>query len=61
MDSISPKLSLIVMLVDNESARASIVEQVMLDNVYKVIRKLINTQHLTKAIQESLPDIYCDY
>jgi len=57
MHSIPPKLSLTVMLVDNEPARAAIVEQAMLDNGYKVIRKLENTQHLTKAVQESLPDI----
>ncbi len=55
MHSIQSKLT--VMLVDNEPARAAIVEQAMLDNGYKVIRKLENTQHLTKAVQESLPDI----
>lgn len=48
---------LTVMLVDDEPARAAIVEQAMLDNGYKVIRRLESAQHLTRAVNESQPDI----
>ncbi|MDN3649653.1 ANTAR domain-containing protein [Reinekea marina] len=48
---------LTVMLVDNEPARAAIVEQAMLDNGYRVIRRLESTHHLTQAVNESQPDI----
>lgn len=48
---------LTVMLVDNEPARAAIVEQAMLDNGYKVIRRLEDAKHLTVAVNECQPDI----
>jgi len=48
---------LTVMLVDNEPARAAIVERAMLDNGYRVIRRLETTQHLTQAVAECQPDI----
>ncbi|MCZ2723403.1 ANTAR domain-containing protein [Marinomonas sp. 15G1-11] len=57
MHSKTSQLPLTVMLVDNEPARAAIVEQALLDNGYKVIRRLENTQNLTRAVQESLPDM----
>lgn len=45
------------MLVDNLPARAAIVEQALLDNGYTVIRRLTNTQHLSKEVQQSQPDM----
>lgn len=45
------------MLVDNEPARAAIVEQAMLDSGYRVIRRLENAQNLTKAVTECQPDM----
>lgn len=48
---------LTVMLVDNEAARAAIVEQAMLDNGYRVIRRLETTRHLSQEVAECQPDI----
>ncbi|TBR41819.1 ANTAR domain-containing protein [Marinomonas agarivorans] len=48
---------LTVMLVDNEAARAAIVEQAMRDNGYRVIRRLETTKHLTQEVAQSQPDI----
>lgn len=48
---------LTVMLVDNVPARAAIVEQAMLDNGYRVIRRLESAKHLTVAVNECQPDI----
>lgn len=52
-----PTKELTVMLVDNEPARAAIVEQAMLDSGYRVIRRLENAQNLTKAVTECQPDM----
>ncbi|MCO4784750.1 MAG: ANTAR domain-containing protein [Marinomonas atlantica] len=45
------------MLVDNEPARAAIVEQAMSDSGYRVIRRLENAKNLTQAVTESQPDM----
>lgn len=50
-------IALTVMLVDNEPARAAIVEQAMSDSGYQVIRRLENAKNLTQAVTESQPDI----
>ncbi|GAA0833240.1 MAG: ANTAR domain-containing protein [Marinomonas sp.] len=52
-----PAKELTVMLVDNEPARAAIVEQAMLDSGYRVIRRLENARNLTQAVTESQPDM----
>jgi len=45
------------MLVDNEPARAAIVEQAMTDSGYRVIRRLENAKNLSEAVMESQPDM----
>ncbi|GAB3478025.1 ANTAR domain-containing response regulator [Marinomonas epiphytica] len=46
-----------VMLVDNEPARAAIVERAMKDSGYRVIRRIDNADNLSKAVAESQPDV----
>jgi response regulator NasT len=48
---------LTVMLVDDEPARAAIVEQALTDNGYRVIRRLENAQGLNQAVTRYQPDI----
>ena len=48
---------LTVMLIDDEPARAAIVEQALTDNGYQVIRRLENTQGLNQAVTKYQPDI----
>lgn len=48
---------LTVMLVDDEPARAAIVEQAMKDSGYRVIRKLENAKYLTEAVNQFQPDM----
>ncbi|KZN14831.1 ANTAR domain-containing response regulator [Marinomonas sp. TW1] len=55
--SAPPENELTVMLVDNEPARAAIVEQAMLDSGYRVIRRLENALNLSQAVMECQPDM----
>ncbi|NVK74967.1 MAG: ANTAR domain-containing protein [Oceanospirillaceae bacterium] len=55
--SAPPEKELTVMLVDNEPARAAIVEQAMIDSGYRVIRRLENAKNLTEAVTEYQPDM----
>ena len=48
---------LTVMLIDDEPARAAIVEQALTDNGYQVIRRLENTQGLNQSVTKYQPDI----
>ncbi|MCV2402319.1 ANTAR domain-containing protein [Marinomonas sp. C2222] len=52
-----PVKELTVMLVDDEPARAAIVEQAMKDSGYRVIRKLENAKYLTEAVNQFQPDM----
>jgi response regulator NasT len=55
--SAPPVKELTVMLVDNEPARAAIVEQAMMDSGYRVIRRLDNAKNLTEAVTKFQPDM----
>ncbi|MGR0278624.1 ANTAR domain-containing response regulator [Marinomonas dokdonensis] len=55
--SVQAENELTVMLVDNEPARAAIVEQAMRDNGYRVIKRLSSARNLTQAVNESQPDM----
>ncbi|MEO9654963.1 ANTAR domain-containing response regulator [Marinomonas sp.] len=55
--SVQAENELTVMLVDNEPARAAIVEQAMRDNGYRVIKRLASARNLTQAVNESQPDM----
>jgi len=52
-----PKLNLSVMLVDNEPARAAILEQALLDAGYRISARLEDTSELTEEVRLLQPDI----